>query len=84
MVWVYKEVFYFVLHASMLSHVSHVWLCVTLWTVARQAPLPMGILQARVLEWVALPSSRDLLNPGIKPVSLMPPALIYFVLLKAK
>ena len=31
---------------------------VTPWTVACQAPLPMGILQARILEWVAMPSSR--------------------------
>ena len=30
----------------------------TLWTVAHQAPLSMGILQARMLEWVAMPSSR--------------------------
>ena len=37
---------------------SHVQLFVTLWTVARQAPLSMGILQARTLEWVAVPSSR--------------------------
>ena len=28
-----------------------------------------GILQARVLEWVALPFSRDLPNPGIEPKS---------------
>ena len=28
-----------------------------------------GILQARILEWVALPSPRDLSNPGIKPRS---------------
>ena len=28
-----------------------------------------GILQARILEWVATPSSRDLPNPGIKPRS---------------
>ena len=28
------------------------------WTVARQAPLSMGILQAGMLEWVAMPSSR--------------------------
>ena len=27
-------------------------------SVARQAPLSMGILQARILEWVVLPSSR--------------------------
>ena len=28
------------------------------WTIARQAPLSMGILQARILEWVAMFSSR--------------------------
>ena len=27
----------------------------------------MGILQARILEWVALASSRDLPDPGIEP-----------------
>ena len=26
-----------------------------------------GILQARILEWVAIPFSRDLPNPGIEP-----------------
>ena len=41
-----------------LSLFSHVRLCATLWTVTRQAPLFMGILQARILEWVAMPSSR--------------------------
>ena len=39
----------------------------TPWTVARQAPLTMGI-QARTLEWVAF-SSRSLLGPGIQPTS---------------
>ena len=38
-------------------------------TVVRQDPLSMGILQARILEWVAMPSCRDLPNPGIKPRS---------------
>ena len=33
------------------------------------------ILQVRILEWVAISSSRDLPNPGIKPVSLASPAL---------
>ena len=28
-----------------------------------------GILQARILEWVAFPSSRDIPNPGIEPKS---------------
>ena len=31
--------------------------------------LSMGILQARILEWVAMPSSGDLPNPGIEPRS---------------
>ena len=36
-------------------------------TVARQTPLSMGILQARILEWVAIPSpAGDLPNPGIE------------------
>ena len=38
--------------------VSHVRLFVTPWTVAHQAPLSMGILQARILEWIAMPFSR--------------------------
>ena len=29
-----------------------------------------GILQARILEWVAFPSPGDLLNPGVEPRSL--------------
>ena len=37
--------------------------------IACQAPLFMEILHARILEWVAMPSSRDLPNPGIKPKS---------------
>ena len=40
--------------------------CLTLstpWTVAHQAPLSVGILQARILEWVALHSSRGSSQP---------------------
>ena len=36
----------------------YVQLFATPWTVALQAPLSTGILQARILEWVAMPSSR--------------------------
>ena len=36
-----------------LSHPCHVWLCATLRTVACQAPLSMGLLQARRLDWIA-------------------------------
>ena len=39
---------------------SHVRLFVTPWTIACQAPLSMEILQARILERVAMPSSRRL------------------------
>ena len=35
----------------------------TPWTVVRQAPLSMGILQARILEWVAISSSRGSSQP---------------------
>ena len=48
------------------SLVSCVWLFATPWTVAWQAPLSMGILQARTLEWVVMPSPGDLPNPGIE------------------
>ena len=34
-----------------------------------------GIFQARILEWVAISSSRDLPGPGVEPASLMSPAL---------
>ena len=36
---------------------------VTPWTISPQAPLSMGILQARILEWVAMPSSRGSSQP---------------------
>ena len=34
-----------------------------------------GSLQARILEWVAIPSSRDLPDPGMEPQSPMSPEL---------
>ena len=37
---------------------SHVQPFATLWTVARQAPMFMRILEARILKWVAMPPSR--------------------------
>ena len=44
--------------ACLLSHFSAVWLLTTLGTVTCQAPLMHGILQARILEWVAVSCSR--------------------------
>ena len=43
----------------MLSRFSHVRLFVTLWTEAHQAPLSIGVLQARILEWVLISFSRQ-------------------------
>ena len=54
----------------MLSHFSHVWHFVTLWPVACQAPLSMEFLQAEIMVGVAMPSSGDLPNPAIEPMSL--------------
>ena len=42
---------------------SRVLLSATLWTVVGQAPLSMGILQARILEWVAMFSSKGSSQP---------------------
>ena len=46
-----------------LGRLSRVWLFETPWTAARQAPLSVGILQAGILEWVAMPSSRESSQP---------------------
>ena len=45
----------------------HVWLFTTTWTAVYHAPLSMElILQARTLEWLSIPFSRSLPDPGIK------------------
>ena len=53
------------LHVCMCSCFSRVWLflATTLGTIARQVPLSSGILQARILEWVSMPSSRGSSRP---------------------
>ena len=48
-------------------------LCLSLldpMTIGHQPPLSMEILQARILEWVSIPSPGDLPDPQIKPGSL--------------
>ena len=42
---------------------SRLRLFATPWTVARQAPPSMGILQAGIQGWVAMPSSRETSRP---------------------
>ena len=53
----------------MLSCFSRVQLFVTLWTVARQAPLPMGFSRQEYWSGLPFPSPGDVPRPGIKPVS---------------
>ena len=42
---------------------SHVWLFVTPWTVAHQAPLPMGFLRQEYWSGLPFPTPGDLSNP---------------------
>ena len=52
---------------------SRVWLFVTPWTVARQAPLSMGFTWQENWSGLPCPPPGHLLDPGIKPMSLMFP-----------
>ena len=56
----------FFLHAQSLSHIR---LFVTPWTVALQAPLPMGFPRQEYWSGSPFPSPGDLPDPGIEPVS---------------
>ena len=58
-----------------LSHCSCVPLCVTVWTVACQAPLFMGFSRQEYLSGLPFPSPGDFPDPGIEAVSLMSPAI---------
>ena len=60
------------MHAELLSGV---WLCVTLWTVVPQAPLPMGLSRQAYWSGVPCPPPGGLPGPGIEPASLASPAL---------
>ena len=59
---------------AVFTHFSHVRLC-DLWTVACQAPLPMGISRQEHWSELLCPPPGDLPDPGIKPTSLTSPAL---------
>ena len=60
----------------MLNCFSCVQLFVTLWTVALQAPLSMGFSSQECWSGLPCPPPGDLPNPGIKPMSLVSPALV--------
>ena len=54
---------------------SHVQLFVTPWTVACQAPLPMGFSRQGYWSGLPRPPPGDLPDPGIELTSLASPAL---------
>ena len=49
--------------ACVLSHFSCVLLCAALWTVSPPGFSVYEILQARILEWIAMPSSMGSSQP---------------------
>ena len=54
---------------------NHVLLFETPETVAHQTPLSMGFSRQEYWSGLAFPTPEDLLNPRIKPTSLVSPAL---------
>ena len=63
-----------ILHLCELSYFSHIWFC-NLMDCSLPNSLVHRILQARILEWIAMPSPGHLPDPGIKPTSLLYTAL---------
>ena len=59
---------------STQSH-SHIQLFVTQWTVAHQAPLSMEFSRQECWSGLPFPPPRDLLDPGIEPISPASPDL---------
>ena len=59
----------------LVSHLSREQLCVTLWTIARQAPLSMGFSRHEYRSGLPCPPAGDRPDSGIKPMSLMAPVL---------
>ena len=71
----------------LLSHFSHVWLCLTPWTAAHQAPLSLGF--SRQEHWSGLPFlspmqesetwkwSRSVVSDSSRPHGLRPTRLLH-------
>ena len=70
-----KKVEYERIEKSVLCSVTSVMTLCDLMDCSPPGSSVHGILQARLLEWLAVPSSRRSPDPGIEPTSLMFPAL---------
>ena len=55
-----------------LSHFSHVQLFVTPKDCSLPGSSVYGVLQAGILEWIVMPSSRDILDPRISSDGSIP------------
>ena len=62
-------------YVPVFSCFSCIQLFVTLWTVAHQAPLSMKFSKQEYLSGLPCPPPGDLPDLGIKPASLLSPAL---------
>ena len=62
------------MHVCVSQSLSHVWLFVTPWTAAHQAPLSMRFSRQGYWSGLPFPSLGDLPNPGVKPGSPALPA----------
>ena len=58
------------LHTRRLSYFSRVWLSMTPWTAALQAPLSLGFSRQESWSGLPCPAPGDLPDPGIKPALL--------------
>ena len=74
-VWFCFWIVGFCITLCVLSHFSLIQLFATSWTVARQAPVSMGLSRQKSWSVLPCPPPGDLPDPGIKPESLMSPAL---------
>ena len=70
LIWEVKQLYTYVCACVCFSRVR---LFETPWTVARQAPLSMRLLQARILVWVAISFSR-----GSSPTQRLNPNLLHW------
>ena len=62
----YKLDFFFSAYVCTCQSLSRVWLCVTPWTVARQALLSMGFSRQEYWSGLSFPSPGDLPDPGME------------------
>ena len=70
-IYIYTQIYIYInSRACMLSCFSHVWLCTTMWTIARQASLSMGYCTQKHWSGLPCPLPGDLPDLGITPTSL--------------